>query len=136
MIEKSCTKCQEVKPLTEFDKQKSGKYGRRSHCKSCREAYRKSPEGRREQKNRNLKREFDINLSQYEVLYDRQKGKCAICGTKTKLVVDHCHNSLDVRGLLCSTCNLGLGHFHDNVYKLTQAIQYLIKTDSCKGDGK
>lgn len=34
-MEKKCTKCQEIKNLTEFHKQKGRKDGYRSHCKIC-----------------------------------------------------------------------------------------------------
>jgi 5-methylcytosine-specific restriction endonuclease McrA len=37
---KRCTKCEEMKPLEAFGKQKYGKYGKRSVCKACRKAYR------------------------------------------------------------------------------------------------
>lgn len=36
---KVCSKCKEEKPLEEFHKQKGGKYGVNSRCKSCRKAY-------------------------------------------------------------------------------------------------
>ena len=36
---KRCTKCNTTKPLSEFYKQKTGKYGVRSNCKVCKKAY-------------------------------------------------------------------------------------------------
>lgn len=56
---------------------------------------------------------------------DTQNGGCAICGRVTKLVVDHDHETNRVRGLLCSTCNTGLGKLGDNVENLRKAIVYL-----------
>ncbi|WP_225102842.1 endonuclease domain-containing protein [Streptomyces sp. CoH27] len=39
--------------------------------------------------------------------------------------VDHCHRTSKVRGLLCRACNLGIGHFDDNLDVLRNAIVYL-----------
>ena len=50
---------------------------------------------------------------------------CAICGITERLHIDHCHNSGDVRGLLCSNCNLGIGNLKDNIKILKNAILYL-----------
>jgi hypothetical protein len=55
LIGKTCTKCGEWKPLEEFYKSKSGKFGRRSCCKKCqagmfRKYREKNPEKVRERK--------------------------------------------------------------------------------------
>ena len=81
-----------------------------------------------------LKRTYGITYKQYLELYKNQKGKCKICGSegfkmaeyhKTLLVVDHCHETGKVRGLLCHNCNRGLGLFHDSKDDLLKAIEYL-----------
>jgi hypothetical protein len=64
----------------------------------------------------------------------RQGGTCAICRTKPpgqKLGVDHCHICNKVRRLLCSGCNLGLGHYKDNP-QLTQAATDYLKEFRCE----
>lgn len=78
-----------------------------------------------------------VTIDTYYELYAAQGGKCAICprqgtmqgteGTKRTdvLVVDHCHTSGQFRGLICYRCNLGLGHFQDDVESLKRAIAYL-----------
>lgn len=75
---------------------------------------------------------FKISADDFKKLHDAQQGKCAICcregaGRKTskRMSVDHCHETGVVRGLLCNRCNLGLGHFQDNVEALTAAVEYL-----------
>lgn len=58
---------------------------------------------------------------------------CMICGVSKPydtahprtLVVDHCHTTGAVRGILCSSCNSGLGYFRDNPEFLRNAIAYL-----------
>ena len=65
-----------------------------------------------------------------------QKGKCAICGTKRPgghgiWHTDHCHTTKRIRGVLCSLCNTGLGHFKDDPKILAAAIRYLKQKGSC-----
>lgn len=52
-------------------------------------------------------------------------GKCGICGSAQKLKLDHCHATNRIRGPLCHHCNVGLGHFNDDVDRLKVAITYL-----------
>lgn len=56
-----------------------------------------------------------------------QNNCCAICQVPLdkSFCVDHDHAARVVRGLLCNTCNLGLGHFRDNADTLYRAIEYL-----------
>lgn len=72
-----------------------------------------------------LKYKYGISLENYDWLLKEQEEKCKICGNKTELVVDHCHKSSRVRGLLCNQCNTGLGCFKDNPESLLKAIEYL-----------
>jgi hypothetical protein len=39
--------------------------------------------------------------------------------------IDHCHETNEVRGILCSGCNTGLGHLGDNIDGLLRAVAYL-----------
>lgn len=71
---------------------------------------------------------YGINLYDYHDLLKKQDGSCFICRKKVsnkRLVVDHCHKTGIVRGLLCSKCNTGLGSFGDNTDSLERAIFYL-----------
>ena len=59
-------------------------------------------------------------------------GECAICEKDLDADldsrdhhIDHCHETGVIRGVLCSNCNKGLGHFKDNIESLTNAIKYL-----------
>lgn len=62
-----------------------------------------------------------------ERLLEEQDHKCAVCAKDIdrRAHLDHDHKTGKVRGLLCRGCNLGLGHFEDNVEALAGAIKYL-----------
>ena len=86
-----------------------------------------------EAKTRMLKHRYNLDYNDYNRMYENQEGKCAICGIDKELgsskglLVDHCHQTNKVRGLLCGNCNSGLGKFMDNVSILNKAIIYLNK---------
>ncbi len=89
-----------------------------------------TPEGKRANKNQRLQAQFGITLEDFEELLRLQGGRCAICATKESggsgtFHVDHDHETGNVRGLLCNTCNLMLGHAKDDSWILTRAIEYL-----------
>ena len=77
-----------------------------------------------------LQRTYGITLAQYNPLFEKQKGCCAICG-KSKaaegknLSVDHDHKRLVVRGLLCSYCNRYLVGRHTDAEVLDKIAAYL-----------
>lgn len=72
---------------------------------------------------------YGMTVEIYERMSAEQNHVCAICGglpTRTKnLHVDHCHETGVVRGLLCDSCNLGLGKFRDDPVMLDKAAAYL-----------
>lgn len=79
-----------------------------------------------------VKSKYKISIEDVDKLLKLQDGKCAICGVEfndnvraNKMVIDHNHITGEVRGLLCHNCNVGLGHFKDNVELLAKAINYL-----------
>lgn len=64
-------------------------------------------------RNYQLKFRYGISRQQYDVLFDRQNGKCALCLTAQErpLFVDHHHTTGVVRGLLCIKCNTLIGYY-------------------------
>jgi hypothetical protein len=75
---------------------------------------------------------YGISPDEYNRLFESQNGRCAICGKpqselKKALHVDHNHDSGEIRGLLCFTCNAGIGFFHDDIEVLRAAVLYLNK---------
>jgi hypothetical protein len=81
------------------------------------------------------RRRYGLTPEQYEARLAAQGGGCAICGTtepggrgRGTFYVDHNHATGQVRGLLCSPCNLMLGHASDNPARLLRAVAYLRRT--------
>ena len=77
-----------------------------------------------------LKRRYGITIDDYDAMLLAQSGGCAICGRKSssrgRLHVDHSHEFGYVRGLLCDSCNSGIGRFKDNSELLNRAAEYLM----------
>jgi len=88
------------------------------------------------QKARALRDSFNISLEEYERMLSAQDSVCAICkqpethkrnGKLKALAVDHNHKTGEIRGLLCSDCNTGIGKLKDDPEVLRSAIQYLTR---------
>lgn len=81
-----------------------------------------------------LRQAFKLSLQEYDELLLNQDYKCLICeqpfhrshvNKDRDTCVDHDKNTGKIRGILCRLCNIGLGHFKDNVQFLQSAILYL-----------
>lgn len=140
-----CSDCKTHKDPENFSKNKSKKTGFHNICKPC-SNNRKAmynieyPEKRRQSQ---IKYDFGISWEMYELKFKSQNGCCAICATPLKLhkgidsdfdvaCVDHNHQTGEVRGLLCTDCNLGLGKFKDSLTFIQSASEYLVQYGSIK----
>lgn len=72
-----------------------------------------------------LLRKHGLTLDQYHAMHERQNFQCAICGCDEKLMLDHCHRTCCVRGLLCNRCNSGIGFLGDSPMVVHRALKYL-----------
>jgi len=98
-------------------------------------AWEKSPRGKEYRRRYQLevaaqrRNGYRVTYEQYAALVLQQQGRCAICGEvetiRAQLVVDHCHATGKVRGLLCTPCNLLLGIAKDDTARLHAAAAYL-----------
>ena len=137
---KTCKICKKEKSLNEFyeTKRNGVAYGYHGKCKECYVKKQQENYDPLKKRNENLKRCYGITLNEYNEMLEKQNGKCAICGTtETKgrksgrgggadvFAVDHCHDTGDVRGLLCHSCNRAMGLLGDNTHILQSMIEYL-----------
>lgn len=119
---KICKDCGKQKKLNSFVKDRKNKSGFGARCLECEVLRRNTPKAK---KLRNCNK-YNIQPEQWDILNGIQEGRCAICmKVVDNLHIDHCHVAGDVRGLLCRKCNLGLGHFQDNVEYLKRAVRYI-----------
>jgi len=148
---KICKRCCRTLPLTEFYKHSNTKDGLRTICKDCkrkenrkwqhdnpschRRAYlnskKKYPELIRK---KHLKETYGLTIEEYDQMFEKQNGICAICGKREmtknqygvrRLGVDHNHKTGKIRGLLCHKCNTMLGYADENISILLGATIYL-----------
>lgn len=132
---KKCRCCGENKQITEFYLKKGKYYS--SYCRTCEveKAKKKNKKNSKkctfEQSRRNtLRSKFNLSIEDYNKLFELQGGKCAICRKhqselRKSLSVDHCHNTMKIRGLLCNNCNAGIGLLQDNKEVIEAALWYL-----------
>lgn len=113
---KRCAMCETEKPAADFHKVSTKADGLSTYCKRCDQI-------------RARARFYKITQEQYLLMLLEQDGRCAICRdpglSADDLVVDHCHESGAVRGLLCQACNQGLGRFRDDAARLIAAAHYV-----------
>lgn len=147
---KFCRDCNVNKDVSEYHRHRATKDRLQVICKACMAIRNKAWKARNPQKlaeyernrprkpahirrDEQLRREYGISQIEYDQLVDRQCGRCAICqetptptnGKRVALVVDHCHETGRIRGLLCTNCNVAIGHMKDDVGRLRAAISYL-----------
>lgn len=113
---KTCNRCKEAKPLSEFHKNKGTQFGVLPCCKKCNPI-----------KKHRIKSQYGLHQESLNGLIELLEGKCEVCGEVPPrgLVIDHCHASGKFRGMLCNNCNAGLGMFKDSPMRLATAIEYL-----------
>jgi hypothetical protein len=91
------------------------------------QAYRDA--GHRDYRAEHLRWAFGLTHEEFDALSAVQRGVCAICGRAPKagkhLHVDHDHDTGAVRGLLCFSCNVGVGNFGNDVDRLERTVDYL-----------
>ena len=138
---KVCKTCGEEKNLSEFYKVSEKYY--HSYCKPCysvKVRERDVSSGRMQYKG--MAKIMGLSYAEldkiYQAFFVAQDGKCAVCGVHQNRLdrnfcMDHDHETMKIRGLLCRTCNVGIGMLKDNICVLSKAIEYLQNNTPKKG---
>ena len=135
-VTKNCRICKIEKPLYSFRKTRHSPMGRSNDCKECYNEYRYgSTENKIKNRNKQRKFKHDLTAEEFKIMFDSQNGKCGVCETDMDFLakstcVDHDHQTGLIREILCQKCNLGLGHFSDNIKNMRKAVAYLEKHSS------
>ena len=153
MASLECNKCGIEKSLDQFGTFKNGDRpeGRRKTCNFCRakrekelrsadpdkykaldranyERAKARGKAQADWRNHHLKRKYGINSEQWEELFESQNCACAICSsreTSRHWCTDHDHETGEVRGILCHSCNVLIGMAKDHPQVLDDAKRYL-----------
>lgn len=145
-----CGGCDRELPIEDFGVRGRGKKAGEpySQCMVCRKVAWETVKARiaenrpppcKRGRNKKLQKKYGITLKQYQEMLAKQGGACAICGStttfsrgyrtvekgKSNFMVDHCHTTGKVRGLLCGKCNTALGLLRDNPDNCRRAAEYL-----------
>lgn len=118
-----CMKCLTWKPREAFKVSTRTVSGREHTCRSCGKLWER----------------YGITAEEYISLFEAQNGQCAICSVSVipftrSAHVDHDHTCCSgqaascgkcIRGILCNTCNVGIGYFKDKPELLRRAAGYL-----------
>lgn len=131
---KICTGCKTSLPLNKFGKNSHAVDGLMHRCKDCVNSRARDNYNSDRDRNRVYLRRYGITLEAVTAMAVDQNYECSICDKKcaflagnrsNAFVVDHCHTTGRIRGLICATCNRGLGLFYDDPELLMRAAKYL-----------
>lgn len=138
-----CSVCKQELPTTEFYVHNGNGASRfMPACKTCSKEATKQRASRvvfqfknytwSEAALRAVRHKYNITNEQFFSLVKASNGVCPVCNATFKstksMHVDHCHVTGKVRGLVCGLCNRLLGHAHDDITTLQNAIRYLENT--------
>ena len=137
MARRKCPRCGKTK-LAKFY-YKGNHAGISTYCSQC--SKEKSAEWRSVEENKekrwvnHIKTNYNLTAEAWFALKAKQGDCCGICGEEfvRRPVVDHCHDTGEVRGLLCSQCNRSLGALGDNLVGINRAVRYLTRARRVRG---
>ncbi|WP_165967021.1 endonuclease domain-containing protein [Actinomadura sp. 7K507] len=124
---KYCPRCERVKSVDEFGRNRSEESGITGYCRPCFNTIKRENKERNHGSGRNylLKLRYGVTEDEVRQMTAEQGGICVICLRAEANHVDHDHMTGLVRRVLCFKCNGGLGQFEDDPGRLRLAAEYL-----------
>lgn len=110
---------------------------------SCYYHFRKNSSKKQDNKVTQRKYKYGINNDTFEKMILNCNNSCEICGLTFDFgkrystpFIDHCHKTGEIRGLLCSKCNSGIGFLKDSEVLISNALNYILKYSTCISIGR
>lgn len=133
-----CKACYEQKPVSSFHKDSSSTRSYAYYCKPCatkksrvwHSTHKDDAAYKAKRQDSYFKTKYSVSKEVRDQMLIEQDNKCAICHVSLSADgghthTDHNHQTGKIRGILCTNCNRGLGHFKDSKDNLQAAIEYL-----------
>lgn len=126
-MSRTCSKCKQDVPKTNH-----------AWCQTCSNEYEKARyagKSLEEKQGKWLSARYGMSFQEYVSLYEQQDKRCPLCLNdividinergRNRAVVDHCHKTGKVRGLICNHCNRALGLLQDNKDTIKRMLEYV-----------
>lgn len=117
MIEKTCSRCRNMYPVSQFSLNKSHSDGMQNECKEC-------------QRKRKWSDRYELDSA---LAAEWLAGGCMSCGAEKsrghrseRLQIDHDHETGRARGALCADCNRALGLLRDDPQRVLGLMGYAL----------
>ena len=113
-----------------FETDNTSLYGKRNRCKPCKikqdTAWREANQDlvKIKSKKYHAEKVYGISLEEYDRCM-ATSDCCEVCGSVDNLAYDHCHDTMDFRGVLCNKCNRSIGQLGDTLESLEKVVSYL-----------
>lgn len=120
---RQCTKCKQQRPDSDYTKWSE------NWCRLCRNEYSRNymkTTHRANAKRCHLMATYGLSVEQWEAMYNAQGRVCFLCRKDKPIIcVDHDRETKVVRGLLCKSCNSGIGLLGDDPMTCYRSFKYL-----------
>jgi len=135
-----CSRCKQPIPPEDFETSPNRYLDRECANARSREWRKENLEAGKTNDLRKKLNKYGLTLERFQEMLVSQDGRCKICRTddpqsRGMFHIDHDHSCCPgsrscgkcVRGLLCYSCNVGLGKFSDDPNRLRDAADYVEK---------
>jgi hypothetical protein len=117
----------------EHVRQKHGEYRSRNREKLRIKNREHKRRNKQVMQDRNRYWKYGITRQEFDALVAAAGYRCESCGGQPRpphgWCIDHCHDTGEVRGVLCNRCNTGIGMLGDCADGVARALAYLTRVE-------